>query len=96
LTWPEDEERTRSRVTALVTSVVRNEELREIRVEASSRSLWLTVVAGDNEFFEGQIWTAHLEATWEQALEQLCSDMEDWVCETRFAWGQLRHATYPL
>ena len=93
--WPEDQERTRSRVAALVKSVVRDDELREIRVETSSRSLWLTVVAGDDEFFERQIWNPGDDYTWEQSLERLCDAMVDWVCETRFAWGQLRHATFP-
>lgn len=26
------------------------------------------------------------------ALRQLGSDVEDWVCETSFAWGEQRHA----
>ena len=28
-------------------------------------------------------------------VDQLASDLEDWVCETTFGWGQQRNATVP-
>lgn len=93
--WPEDETRARSRVAALVTSLVRDDELREILVEASSRSIWLTVRAGENDVFEEQIWIPDGPVTWEDALVLLADRLEDWICETAFAWGQQRRATLP-
>lgn len=93
--WPEDEGRTRSRVAALVSSLVRDDELQEMLVETSTRSIWLTIRAGNRDIFEEQIWIPDGPLTWEDALAQLADRLEDWICETAFAWGEQRRATLP-
>lgn len=92
----------------MVESVVRADELEEIRLEwgtpAAHRfdhpeagwvALRLTVLAKNDEGTRFEFWCPDSGLDWEGALDQLANDLEDWVCETSFAWGQERRATVP-
>jgi hypothetical protein len=106
--WPESEQRVRARVRGLVESVVRPRELREVRLawvrpdapqpngpQADAAALRVIVVAAAEEVFERDVWGPHWHGTWEDELSQLANDLEDWVCETSFAWGEQRTAAVP-
>lgn len=107
LPWPDAEERVVRRVRSLVASVVRPAELLDVRLEwvtplahrfdcpdAGWVALRLTVSAVRDECFQKEIWNpSHdAEGDWELHLEQLASDLEDWVSESAFGWGELRRA----
>lgn len=97
----------RRRVDGIVRSLLRPKELREVRLEWVTPSAhrfdapdagWIVLrvrvaAVGDEsavfEFYNPE------ETDWEESLEQLASRLEDWVCETSFAWGQQRSATIP-
>lgn len=106
--WPEAPERTSERIQGIVASVVHPHELRDLRIEwvtpgihaldmpeAQWVTLRVTVHAGKDEIFQQEIWGPEPVTTWHVALWQFASHLEDWVCETRFAWGQQRHAVVP-
>ena len=104
--WPEDEQRVRSRIRGLVDSVVRPEELERVRIEWVTPSQWsrpedawaalrITVSAVGDDYYEREVWGPAWHCSWSQALRQLAEELEDWVCETRFAWGQQRQAVVP-
>lgn len=106
--WPEAPERTNEPIRGLVASVVHPNELRDLRIEwvtpgareldlpdAQWVALRVTVAAGKDEMFQQEIWGPAPVTSWHVALWQLASDLEDWVCETGFAWGQQRHAAVP-
>ena len=107
--WPEAPERTEARVRGLVSSVVHADELVSLRLEwataiprqvddlaASLVALQLTVTTvGDDDWFQEEIWRPDWYPSWEYALGQLADALQDWVCETRFAWGQQRRAKIP-
>jgi hypothetical protein len=108
LPWPEDEQRARARVRAVVDSVLRPDELAELRIEHvtpyghsldEADAVWValrvTVVAADGDSFTGEVWDPEQMSDWEHSLHQLAWNLEDWVCETRFAWGQQRTARVP-
>lgn len=52
---------------------------------------WLRVRAEGEEF----IWRPVSHDRWIDELPDLADRLEDWVCETRFAWGQQRTASLP-
>ena len=58
-------------------------------------ALRLTVSAVRDECFQQEIWPTGTYEEWDDRLHRLASDLEDWVCETAFGWGQLRHAVVP-
>lgn len=106
--WPEREDRARARVHALVASVVRHHELDELRLEwetpraegweaavVDGAALRLTVTAIGSESWSREIWGSDWSCAWEEELAQVADQLEDWVCETRFAWGQQRRAVIP-
>lgn len=106
--WPEAPERVNDRVRGMVESVVRADELVEVRLEwvtplahrfdrpgAGWIALRLTVLAKGDEGERFEFWSPDSGLDWEPALAQLANDLEDWVCETSFAWGQERRATVP-
>ena len=106
--WPENEARVDARVYALVASVVGDSELKTVRLEwvtpvahqwddpdARWVALRVTVVAVADEVFAREVWGPNWYCAWEDELGQLASDLEDWVCETSFAWGEQRTATIP-
>lgn len=103
--WPETPERTEARVRGLVVSVVEPGELRSFRLEwvtpsahqwdlphAGRIALRVTIGAGDDEVYSQEIWGPDWDCPWEVELGRLASELEDWVCETSFAWGQRRFA----
>jgi hypothetical protein len=102
--WPEEPERVRRRVRGIVDSLVHADELDEVRLEwvtpaALPRDVarWvvlrLTVLVLGDEACRFEIWGPDWYTSWDQSLELLTDDLEDWVCETSFAWGQQRNAT---
>ncbi|MCR1782137.1 hypothetical protein KVF89_06300 [Nocardioides carbamazepini] len=106
--WPESPERVERRLHGLVASLLSPAELCEVRLEwVTPRAhhfdlpepgwvaLRLTVVAIDDEVFQKEIWGPEPYRDWEAEIHQLSSDLEDWVCETRFGWGQQRLASVP-
>lgn len=106
--WPESQQRVEARVQALVGSVVRPHELRDVRLDwvtptahgwdapnAGWVALRVTVAAGADEVFQRQVWGPDWHRTWEDELRDLASELEDWVCETGFGWGEQRIATVP-
>jgi hypothetical protein len=70
----------RRRVRGIVDSLLRPDELEEMRLE------WVTPDGGRLRFSP---------QGWEGTLVQLANDLEDWLCETSFGWGQERIATVP-
>ena len=106
--WPEPPKRAEARIRGLVSSVVKPDEFESLRLEwvtplahqvdepdAGWIALRLTVYAVGEEMFQQEVWGPAWFSTWEGALSQLANSLEDWVCETRFAWGQQRIATIP-
>ena len=106
--WPEAPARVEARVRGVVESVVFPDGLVEFRLEwvtplahrfdrpnAPWVALRLTVVARDDEWEQLEIWGPDWPSDWQKALEDLAGNLEDWVCESRFAWGQLRTASVP-
>ena len=67
--------------------------------DAGWAALRLSVSAIGDESFQKEIWTPGRrwgeDVAWVDELDQLASDLEDWVCETRFAWGSQRRAEIP-
>jgi hypothetical protein len=57
--------------------------------------LRLTVLAIDDDSFQSELWGPESSQSWESILVQLANDLEDWVCETSFAWGEQHLATVP-
>jgi hypothetical protein len=60
--------------------------------DARVDELWVVLEARDDEHGE---WLVHSpygpqQGTLGDAASQLADQMTDWVCETRFGWGQLR------
>lgn len=105
---PEAPERTGARERALVASVASADEIDDARLErvtptaqqpddpdAPWVALRLTVMAGEDDTFQQEIWAPDRYADWGVALGCLADALEDWVCETRFAWGQRRRAVFP-
>ena len=106
--WPEPPDRVQVRVRGIVESVLRSDELEDLRLEwvtpsahqfdlleAGWVTLRLTVSAKDDEGARFEFWSPDVGPDWEGALLQLANDLEDWVCETAFAWGHKRRATIP-
>ena len=58
-------------------------------------ALRVVVVAAADEVFEREVWGQDWHCTWEDELRQLANRLEDWVCETSFAWGEQRIAIVP-
>lgn len=60
-------------------------------------SLWVRVLGEDLQVW---LWNPEFGAGQSQdpvdVAAHLADQMEDWVCETRFAWGQHRLATYRI
>ena len=55
----------------------------------------MTVSAVADECFQREIWNPDqplVQGDCERQLAQLASDLEDWVCESAFGWGELRRA----
>ena len=106
--WPEPPARVEARVRGIVESVVFPDELVDVRLEWVTPSahrfdspdagwvvLRLTVVARGDEVEHLEIWGPDWHSDWDTALAILAGNLEDWVCETRFAWGQQRSASIP-
>ena len=106
--WPESPDRVEHRVRGIVDSLLVPDELEGLRLEwvtpaerppRFSPTAWavlrVTVLARDDEGIRLEFWGPDWPQDWEGALQQLASDLEDWVCETSFAWGQERLATVP-
>lgn len=106
--WPESSDRVEHRVRGVVDSLLRPDELEDLRLEwvtpaerppGFSSGGWvalrLTVLAKDDESVRLEFWGPEWPQDWEGALVELASNLEDWVCETSFAWGQQRLATAP-
>lgn len=106
--WPESPERTAARVRGLVVSVVEPGELRSLRLEwvtpsahewglpdAGWIALRVTIGAGDDDMYSQEIWGPDWSCSWEVELRRLARELEDWVCEASFAWGQRRFALVP-
>jgi len=96
------------RVRGVVESIVSPDELIDVRldwvtpmshrfdrVDAGWVALRVTVIAREDEVEQLEIWGPDWPSDWETALRVFASTLEDWVCETRFAWGQERRATVP-
>lgn len=59
---------------------------------------WMRVTAR-GESFSSNFWSTHnseVSSTVSDVAHALALRLEDWVCETRFAWGQQRIAHYEL
>jgi hypothetical protein len=64
----------------------------EVVAPKGEDSLHVRVTAGP-ESFEMDIWPA--PTSWATMVASLADALEDWVAESRFAWGQQRRATLP-
>ena len=85
-------------VEPIARSILRDDELETIRVYREDGSspfhsrgdIWVTITAKGETFMElvgSGSWAVDVVA------ERLVDHLEDWVCETRFAWGERREAS---
>jgi hypothetical protein len=83
-------------VDPVVAGLLRTDELDEVAVwwQPPLPELWFRVVARGEEF-SSPIWS-EAGTTIDEVAADVASRLEDWVCETRFAWGEQRLATYEL
>jgi len=51
--------------------------------------LWLHLTVGE-ERFDLQLGEKGVSETPEELIERIRSELQDWIAESRFAWGQLR------
>lgn len=89
-------------VEPVVSALLTPQELEEFEVHRGeqgepgrSSGLWVRLVA------DGEVFVAHLgdssppdDAEVERCAAHLADLLQDWICETRFGWGQLRVAEY--
>ncbi|GAA2008234.1 hypothetical protein JL107_15900 [Nakamurella flavida] len=87
-------------VEPVIRSLLTDDEYRSTRVYWQSDApdaMRVDVVAAEDASIGGWLtWTALGNQTVEQIAAKFASDMEDWVCETRFGWGQQRRAVYVI
>lgn len=103
--WPEPPERVHQRINGLVQSVLKPDEMTSLHLEWVTPThdygpdtwvvLRLTVTAIRGEFLQHEFWGPGWWCDWDSALADLASQLEDWVCETTFGWGEQRAAVVP-
>ncbi|MFN8077710.1 MAG: hypothetical protein U0Q15_20140 [Kineosporiaceae bacterium] len=70
--------------------LLRPGELKRVRAFATAEGEgWIHVEAGEGEHFRFLV-NAGGEESETQRSERFKSDMQDWISESRFGWGQLR------
>lgn len=89
-------------VKPVVDSLLMDEELESLRLylDADDPSeIWMQVVARGETFFDAvtyPVWEGHAEPYPAVIAARVADHLEDWICETRFAWGEQRTASYSL
>lgn len=95
--WDLDDIRARVALP-VVASLVRPAELQHVDVGWRQDELWVLVRAA-GETWQAPIWELYLaepDETLADVAARLADRLEDWVCETGFAWGQRRVAHYEI
>ncbi len=90
-------------VEPVVTSVLSAQELEALElswgVDGDGADVWVRLTAR-GELFEHWLsspeWDGHAPRNPAVLAERLADQLEDWVCETRFAWGERRVAHFTL
>ena len=93
----------RRAVDPVVASLLIPEEVDELSVcwgqEPYGRDVWIRLVPRGEPFLDvldSPSWSGEEPASPAAVAQRLADHLEDWVCETRFAWGQRRVAHYEL
>jgi hypothetical protein len=91
----------RRAVDPVVGGLLRPGELEELTVHWGEAGLpgdvWVRLVAGGEVFVQllsSPAWEGEERAGVEALAARLADHLEDWICETRFGWGQQRTAQY--
>jgi hypothetical protein len=93
----------RRAVDPVVASLLSPDEVDEVSVHwgagGEPGDVWVRLVAR-GELFQDLLSSSAWEGTGRAGpavlAERLADHLEDWLCETRFAWGQRRTARYTL
>ena len=95
-------------VEPVVTSVLTAEEIEHLSVhwgvDGREGNVWVRLDVPDQRHEElllspwwvADPWDVEVPTSAEQIAAHLGDRLEDWVCETAFAWGQQRRARYQL
>lgn len=86
-------------IDPVVAGLLAADELEQTTVyrSAGSQEIRVWITAGGEDFHELLARPAYsLSAEPAAVAEHLADRLEDWVCETRFGWGQQRKARYVL
>jgi len=91
----------RRAVDPVVDSLLRAGELEELTVHwgepGLSDDVWVRLVAGGEAFVQllsSTAWEGEQRAGAEALAARLADQLEDWICESGFGWGQQRTARY--
>lgn len=91
----------RRAVDPVIGGLLRPGELDELAVHWGEAGLpedvWVRLVAGGEVFLQllsSRAWEGEQRAGAEELAARLADHLEDWICETRFGWGQQRTAQY--
>ena len=95
-------------VEPVVTSVLRPEEIEHLSVhwvlDGRDGDVWVRIDVPDERhedlllspWWTPDPWDVDVPTGEAQVAAHLADRLEDWVCETSFAWGQQRRACYQL
>ena len=99
----------RTVVEPVVTSLLTDDELEHLAVhrgvDGEPDDVWVVLTAAGEVFEDllfspswrlGQPDGGHALLTPQQCAERLADNLEDWIAESRFGWGQQRTARYVL
>lgn len=81
-------------VRPVVESLITADELESLslhRAVDDADEIWVQLTARGERFFAALPADAP-----DQVVRWLAEQLEDWICETRFAWGEQRTASYSL
>ncbi|AZI58072.1 hypothetical protein EH165_07890 [Nakamurella antarctica] len=85
-------------VDPVVSSLLSPQELQGLLVYRDGREVWVHLESRDDSV-SIFLHSADLQPEYAEAAamaQHLASQLEDWVCETSFGWGQQRIARYTL
>lgn len=90
-------------VLPVVTSLLTPQELDEVELAwgemPHQQDMWVRVVARGEVFsylLDSPEWEGGGQSDRPLLAQRLAEQLEDWVCETAFAWGERRQANYTL
>ena len=100
---PELERLLRLAVRPVVESLITPDELESLSLHredwADPRVIWVNLTACGETFYDtitDPAWEGHETPDPVRIAARVADHLEDWICETRFAWGEQRVASYSL